>query len=41
MTPVKILKLLDKASNKQLNMKYECHGTPLGLCAENDNLIAF
>ncbi|MCH4285629.1 MULTISPECIES: ankyrin repeat domain-containing protein [Bacillota] len=37
----KILKLLDKASNKQLNMKYECHGTPLGLCAENDNLIAF
>lgn len=37
----KILERLEKVSKAQLNKMLAYYGTPLGLCAENDNLEAF
>lgn len=37
----KIMKCLEKANKGQLNKKLQYTGTPLGLCAQNDNLEAF
>ncbi len=37
----KILERLEKATKAQLNKMLAYYGTPLGLCAENDNLEAF
>jgi len=37
----KIFKCLEKCSKAQLNKNLEYTGTPLGLCAENNNLTAF
>ena len=36
-----ILERVEKAGNAGLNKKFQYVGTPLGLCAENDNLVAF
>lgn len=36
-----ILERVEKAGNAQLNKKFQYVGTPLGLCAENNNLTAF
>ena len=37
----KIMKCLEKANKGQLNKKLQYTGTPLGICAQNDNLEAF
>ncbi len=37
----KILKCLENATKAQLDKRLQYYGTPLGICAENDNLIAF
>ena len=36
-----ILERVEKAGNAELNKKFQYVGTPLGLCAENNNLTAF
>lgn len=37
----RILEAVKKATKKQLNQKLEYVGTPLGICAQNDNFEAF
>lgn len=37
----KIMNYLEDANTSQLNKKLKCAGTPLGLCAKNNNLDAF
>ena len=37
----RILKCLEKANKGQLNKKLQYNGTPLGICAQNNNLEAF